>query len=326
MYRCEVGRVPPGAILGASVFNEGGPPLVKAGVALTDAYLRQVAARGYTRLVLLEPEERVQPETIPPETRATILAALTEAVSFLLEVWRCRRSPQPGEGRRFDFQLRDAVDAFIREATDQAAITLPGSVRRGPAQRFDDAINAGTAAVYLGKEAQMDDASLHRLAWGILLRDVAQLLLSPDVLEHPGGLSNEQWQLVREHPAKAYDLLRSLDWGEETGRLVVLQHHERADGSGYPFALTGLHTVQRSRRDALDAHLTCSISDVAAVADIFNALTVDRPYRSARPAAEVTAILREAAGVSLNHEVVELLLSRGQPPHEGLPASIAAAG
>ena len=326
MYRCEIGRVPPGAILGASVFNEGGPPLVKAGVALTKGHLQQVAARGYTRLVLLEPEEGLQPETIPPETRAKTLAALTEAVAFLLDLWRCRRSPTPGEGRRRDFHLRNAVEAFIREATDQAAITLPGPVRRGPAQWFDDAINAGAVAVYLGKQAQVDEASLHRLAWGMLLRDVAQLALSAEVLDHPGALSDEQWQLVRGHPTKAYDLLRTLDWGEETGRLVVLQHHERADGSGYPYALMGLHTVQRSRREALDARITCSISDVAAVTDVFNALTVDRPYRPARPVAQVTALLREAAAVSLNNEVVELLLSRWQPPHEELPASFAATG
>ncbi|MEE9278074.1 MAG: hypothetical protein V3V06_06645 [Dehalococcoidia bacterium] len=106
-------------------------------------------------------------------------------------------------------------------------------------------------------------------------------------------------------------------------RLVILQHHERLDGSGYPYGLTGLNTVQRSRREQWDEDITLAVSDIAAAADVFNALTRDRPDRSSYPPEEIGQMLHTMMGVSLNQEVVSALLDRWHPPVESPLAQIA---
>ncbi len=324
MYRCAVNEVAVGAALGASVFNETGSPLVKAGVRLGERQLHEIQRRGYVRLVLLDDGEAPRPEFVLPEVRAMILRALSRTVAYLLDHWRNDALHDDMAAFALDTLLRKAVRDFITEAGDVDGLTLPGPVRRGSAQWLDDAINAAAVAVYLGKQLGMDPAALHRLGYGMLLRDVDLLMLPPGLLDKTGQLSPEDWERVRLHPRRAYEVLCALGWGDEGARLVVLQHHERHDGSGYPDGIRGLHTIERSRREHLDLGISLLVSDIAAVADVFNALTVDRPHRPARPVAEVEALLRGMGGAQLNGAVVDLLLSVWRPPTEARASTAAA--
>ena len=321
MRRLAITDVSPGAVLGASVFNEVGRPLVKAGVPLTDRLLNLVAARGYCRLVLLADGETLQPEFVPPEARAEVLEALIPSVDFLLAIWRNQTLLRPHDAHHLDRRLRSAVGTFAREERFGGALSVPGPVRRGPAQWLDDAVNAAAVAVCLGRAFTLDEATLHRLAHGMLLRDVAMLTLAPEVHDCPRELPPAARAAVREHPMRAYQLLAALEWMDESARLVVLQHHERHDGSGYPAGLSGLHRVQRTRSELLNDNLTLLVSDIAAVADVFNALTVDRAHRPCRPPTEVAGILRAMMGATLNEEVVRLLLESWRPPQEAAAAT-----
>ena len=320
MYRTAITGVQPGAVLAMCVFNESGHPLVKAGVSLTERVLRNIASRGYCRLVLADPEEVVQPELVSPESRARVVAALEPAVDFLVESWRSKRGLKKFDGDHLDralrYAVRDFVSSFLVDFRPDMLLALPGNVRRGHQQWLDDAINAAAVGIYLGCIFGFDDATLHRLAHGMLLRDVGMLVVPDEVRERPGPLPPDAWELVREHPVSAYQTLCELDWLDESARLIVLQHHERHDGSGYPYGITGLHTIDRSRQQKLDTKITLHVSEVAAIADVFNALTVDRPHRGTRSTQETRDTLLSMAGMSLNEEVVHILLNRWRPPVE----------
>ena len=237
-------------------------------------------------------------------------------VEFLVDAWRRETALKVGDAQRLDLRLRRAVTSFVKEARAEHTLTLPGSVRVGGAQWLDDAINAAAVAVHLGNLFNCEDATLTRLAHAMLLRDVGMLSLDPDLIASPGPLSPEDWQEVHKHPIIAYKTLSQLDWLDETARLVVLQHHERHDGSGYPYGLSGLHTIERSRGESLDKDLTLLASEIAAVSDVFNALTVDRPHRPSRPPSMVRNILSGMAGITLNDEIVGALLEHWEPPIE----------
>ena len=321
MQRLAITDVSPGAVLGASVFNEVGRSLVKAGVPLTDRLLKLVAARDYCRLVLLADGETLRIEFVPPEAGANVLEALIPSVDYLLKIWRNQTLLRPDDARHVDRRLRRAVGTFVREERFEGTLSLPGPVRRGHAQWFDDAVNAVAVAVYLGRAFALNEATLHRLAHGMLLRDVAMLTFAPEWRDRPGELPPAARAAVREHPMRAYQLLAALEWMDESARLVVLQHHERHDGSGYPAGLSGLHRVQRTRSELLNDDLTLLVSDIAAVADVFTALTVDRAHRPCRPPTEVAGILRAMMGATLNQEVVRLLLESWRPPQEAAAAT-----
>lgn len=123
---------------------------------------------------------------------------------------------------------------------------------------------------------------------------------------------------------RAYDLLGQLDRGDETARLIVRQHHERHDGSGYPDGLSGLHSVQRTRSEQLDRSLILLVSDIAAVADVFNALMVHRSHRPPRAPDLIKQMLTTMAGNKLSAAVVDALMERWVPPLELSPQRLPA--
>jgi HD-GYP domain-containing protein (c-di-GMP phosphodiesterase class II) len=124
-----------------------------------------------------------------------------------------------------------------------------------------------------------------------LLHDVGKIGVPEAVLNKPGKLDDGEFEIIKMHPAKGADIVRNIrhQYIEEV-TLAVRHHHERWDGRGYP--------------DGLPSEKSCRTSRILAVADSFDAMTSDRPYRKGFPAEKATAILREVAGSQLDPEFV----------------------
>jgi len=136
---------------------------------------------------------------------------------------------------------------------------------------------------------------LAELAAGALLHDIGKRHISPKILNKAGKLTEEEWVQVREHPVSGFRELMGrgdLSWPQ---LMMVYQHHERLDGSGYPSGITGDEMQPWAR--------------ICAVADVFDALTCQRPYRQAQPLADVCDYLQKHAGKWFDAEAVECWVS-----------------
>lgn len=127
------------------------------------------------------------------------------------------------------------------------------------------------------------------------LHDVGKIGIPDRILLKPGPLTAEEWGVMRTHPEIGRDLL-SGSGAEllEVAALLAWTHHEKVDGSGYPRGLAG---------DAIPLE-----GRIAAVADVFDALTSDRPYRVARPTDEAVEIMREGRASHFDAELLDLFL------------------
>jgi putative nucleotidyltransferase with HDIG domain len=124
----------------------------------------------------------------------------------------------------------------------------------------------------------------HRLFWfrvGALLHDVGKIAVSPDILNKPGRLTSEEWALMRSHPEAGVELLRGIEFPEDV-LPIVLHHHEKWDGTGYPHGLAG-EAIPVSAR-------------ILGIADVYDALTTDRSYKPGMPHHEAVATMREGSG------------------------------
>jgi putative nucleotidyltransferase with HDIG domain len=144
----------------------------------------------------------------------------------------------------------------------------------------------------IATEMGMDPLHRRRLRRAALLHDIGKLGVSNSILDKPGKLDPEEWDEVRRHPLLGELVLRRVAAFSDLAD-VAAQHHEKLDGSGYPHRLAG---------DAigLDAR-------IVAVADVFDALTADRPYRKAMPAERALEILRGMAPAELDERCVGAL-------------------
>jgi HD-GYP domain-containing protein (c-di-GMP phosphodiesterase class II) len=148
--------------------------------------------------------------------------------------------------------------------------------------------------IHMGRQLSMSAHELRVLARAGLMHDIGKLGIPEDVLGKQSALDEAEWNLMRTHPELGLTLL------DRTGRssrevLAVLYHHERMDGSGYPYGLRG---------DAIPIE-----ARIVAVADTFDALTSDRPYRKACSEAEARRVLVAEAGSRLDARAVHALFA-----------------
>ena len=146
--------------------------------------------------------------------------------------------------------------------------------------------------VHIGRELSMSAAELRILARAGLLHDIGKVGIPDAVLGKHTALDESEWTLMRCHPEMGLNLL---DRAGRSSRevLAVLYHHERLDGSGYPYGLS-------SEAIPLEAR-------IVAVADTYDALTSDRPYREACSQYQARRVLNEEAGSRLDPKAVNAL-------------------
>ena len=152
--------------------------------------------------------------------------------------------------------------------------------------------------VRIGRQLAMTTAELRVLSRAGLLHDIGKLAIPDQILDKHSPLDASEWTLMRSHPELGLSIL-----GQGRSRremLAVLYHHERMDGSGYPYGL-GAEAIPIEAK-------------IVAAADTYDALTSDRPYRKARSPLEARKVLMEEAGRTLDARVVSAMFAALDTP------------
>jgi putative nucleotidyltransferase with HDIG domain len=131
-----------------------------------------------------------------------------------------------------------------------------------------------------------------RLRRAGLLHDIGKLSVPNRILDKPGKLDPDEWDVVRKHPHYSFEILERVPVFSEFA-FDAAAHHERIDGKGYHRGLSGPSLSRHAR--------------ILAAADIFDALSAARPYREALPLERVLSIVREGSGTQLCPECVDAL-------------------
>ncbi|WP_282798036.1 HD-GYP domain-containing protein, partial [Streptomyces sp. CC224B] len=179
---------------------------------------------------------------------------------------------------------RAAHRATIRALVQ--AVDIKDRYTRGHSERV------GRASVMIARELGMDDDRVELLRFAGILHDVGKLGVPTRLLRKEGPLTPQERRVLELHPEYGHEMVRGIGFLGQA-RAAILHHHERIDGSGYPYGLKGRQIPQCAR--------------VVAVADAFDAMTSTRSYRRARPVAAAVAELRRCAGTQFDPAMVGAL-------------------
>lgn len=173
-----------------------------------------------------------------------------------------------------------------------AVVVLGLKVRDRQARAHN--LRVARLCVHIGRQMSMTASELRLLARAGLMHDIGKLGIPDAVLAKHSALDESEWELMKAHPEMGLALL---DRAGQSSRevLAVLYHHERLDGSGYPYGLTAEAIPIEAR--------------IVAVADTYDALTSDRPYRKAASHVAARRVLREEAGIRLDANAVAALFA-----------------
>lgn len=145
----------------------------------------------------------------------------------------------------------------------------------------------------LARELGMKEEDLVHIKRGALLHDIGKLGVPDAILLKPDKLTDEEWVLMRKHPVYAYEMVIRIDYLKPAIDIPYC-HHERWDGSGYPRGLKGEEIPLAAR--------------IFAIADTYDALSSDRPYRSAWPRGKIIEYIKEQRGKNFDPKVVDAFL------------------
>jgi putative two-component system response regulator len=150
-------------------------------------------------------------------------------------------------------------------------------------------------SLVLAKEAGYPADGLETLEFGAFLHDIGKIGIKDAVLLKPGPLDDAEWVHMREHPVKGYDIASKIEMLHPI-MPAVRNHHERWDGSGYPDKMVGEHIPIAAR--------------IVAIADAFDAMATDRPYKKALPLEECEAILQKTAGKMYDPDLIKVFVDK----------------
>lgn len=204
---------------------------------------------------------------------------LTRQGRFRETVQNLNRAHQLFAQLRAQRDLRDVDRRTLRvEGTFLDVVRRWGeSIESKDAYTQGHCVRVADLACAVARRLGWDDRRLFWFRVGALLHDVGKIDIPAEILNKPDRLTSEEWALMRSHPEAGVELLRGIDFPDDV-LPVVLSHHEKWDGSGYPHGLSGEATPLSAR--------------ILGLADVYDALVTDRSYKKGFPHARALEIMR----------------------------------
>ena len=171
-------------------------------------------------------------------------------------------------------------------------------------QSYDDytykhCLRVAMMSVTIGKSLDLPQNRMRDLCEAALLHDIGKRTIDVDIIRKPGRLTDEEFDAIKKHPQNGYLLLRKNGSYSEEILNAVLMHHEKFDGTGYPLKLKGEQITYLAR--------------IITVADVYDALTSNRPYRQPWSVAEAEEFMMGGANTHFDYDIIMAFLAAFAP-------------
>ncbi len=277
-------------------------------------------------------------QDIPLYSRIALLSQVIDVLNSSGDAAGALAEVQSRSGGWFDPELVDAFTAVASESgfweilnsaeVDKVILGLePGEFEKELDEDFFDDVaeafgqvvdakspytsgHSARVGLYTSLLAEDLGVTAERQRWlkrGALLHDVGKLGVSNTILDKPGKLTDVEYEAVKMHAVYTGKILERVRAFDELARISAA-HHERLDGKGYPLGLTAEHITLETR--------------IITTADIFDAITAERPYRGAMPISKTLAIMKESVGTAIDPACFESLVKLTSKHPEFFPETL----
>jgi len=285
MQRISTKNLYPGLVVGKDILNADGDVLLRWGIVLTDKYIKRLIELNIYSVYVENPylEDIVIPEPINERIRVKAIKILKDnflkiRVNKLLDV------------EAFSVIANAIVDDVC--ASRNLLIHLT-DIRAYDDYTFGHSVNVAILAAFAGIGVGYEKTKLRELALGGLLHDVGKMFIPREILNKPAKLTEDEMTVMKGHAFLGFELLRKNN--PEISLLVAhmaFQHHERPNGSGYPRGLQGEEIHE--------------YANIIAIADVYDALTSDRPYRKGILPNEAYEVLLELTRTQVDIDLLKI--------------------
>lgn len=279
-----------GMILAKNVYDNNGNLLISSGSLLKESYIEKLKSSGKTSLYvgsLSEGSELPEPisETLRLKTAKT-LKGIAESI---------RTGNKTVDLSQVKHLAEQIIKEFEQDANTCIVTTDPKDIDD---YVYRHSVNTCLISLVLAKSMFLSKERVKTLAIGALLHDIGTAFVPKEILEKRSSLNKEELFKVREHSRFGYVFLSRFKTVNLFTRHIAYQHHERADGSGYPRGL---------KNGQIDP-----LAKIVSIADVFDAMTSDKPYKKAMRNSEAIKELSEDTHL-FDQQIVSILLKSIAP-------------
>lgn len=147
-------------------------------------------------------------------------------------------------------------------------------------------------ALKIGNNLRLSKEKIENIAFAAILHDIGKIDIPDEIIKKPGKLTDEEFDIIKQHPIIGAEIVKKTYY--ENLSEIILQHHERINGTGYPYGLKGDEIIIEAQ--------------VVAMADTFHAMASDRPYRKAMDIKDIVEEIRGLSGVHFDKKLVDALI------------------
>lgn len=288
MRRFSTRYLQPGMTVARTIYNSNGKVLLAAGIIINSKYIRRLIDLGvasvYIKDGLFDGLDKI-PDVLSEQSRLETTQLVKDSFVAL------------ETNRKINIKaVRKKVDGIIDELLANRDVLFHlTDIKSYDDYTFFHSVNVCILSLMTAITLGYDQLKLKELGIGALLHDIGKTRINKNILIKPGELDSEEYGLIRQHPEYGYEILRTYDDVPLLSAHVSLQHHERWDGKGYPRGLAGEQIHEYAR--------------IAAVADVYDALLADRPYRPAYSVNQAVTIISRMSNTYFQPRTVAALIS-----------------
>lgn len=278
-------------IIGRTIWNEAGHPLLQKNAIITSGIIQRLAQLNIKYVYI---EDTISngieiEETVTPQVRNKAVTSIHKSFN---EVRDAKGKQASYILERHTKMIGSIVDELLNVISENKEMLMILS----DAYIYDEylyhhSFQVTMYSIAIAKEMGYSHEDQRLIGIGALLHDVGKVVIPPEILKKPGKLTNEEFEEMKQHTRYGFDILRNLHSVSLLVAHCAFQHHERLDGSGYPRGLKDMEIHPYAK--------------IIGVADVFDAVTSNRVYRNKLLPSEGLAIIEASSGTGFDPRVVE---------------------
>ena len=263
MLRLPVSKLKDGMVLGQSLFNTAGGSYLVKGQPVTIDYIRKLRQIGIQSVTVtsMDPAHKLPPppDVIEEKTRINAISTVYNTFQSIEE-----------NGTLDTTALQRVTDSIVFDLFENRNnLVQLTDIRAHDAYTFAHSVNVAVLSAMMGMLCHMPRDEISLITLGGLLHDLGKVDVSSDILTKNRGLSDREFKIIKKHPLDGSRRILNVSALPKKSILATIaaQHHEHIDGSGYPNGITGNEMHRYAK--------------ITAIADVYDALTSERPYKKA---------------------------------------------
>ncbi len=288
-----------------SIVDGTGRSLIEKGAYLDDFHIEYLQGKGVGGVYIQEgePDADELELQLPQYTRELIEKSRVEDRTKVTLTESVRKRVNEGiqylynntDSENFSEATNNVANELMKTIADNDAVAVDiGMLKVSDEYTFKHSVDVATMSMIIGKKHGLSNQEIHDLGVSGLLHDVGKSRIPNEVLNKAGRLTDEEFALMKQHTLFGFEILKKRNEFSEAIMLGVLQHHEKINGKGYPVG---------SSADKIHP-----FAKIISVADIYDALVTERPYKNAFPKGEAIEMIMAMTG-ELDYDAMKSFLS-----------------